>query len=159
MKLTESKALARIAAYCSKAERCEYDVRKKLIGWELDSAEQNRIIDRLKKEKFLDEKRFCESFVRDKARFNKWGKVKIAFELKKKYISQSLIDSSLAELDDTDLDETLMQILKTKNKSTKAENDYQRRTKLLRFALGRGFSMQQSLKAINSFLGQSEDEF
>lgn len=159
MKLTEPKALARVAAYCSKAERCEYDVQKKLLSWELSEQEQARIISYLKREKFLNEDRFCRSFVRDKVHFNKWGKMKIVFELRKKKIPQNIIDSSLSDIEDSDLDESLTNILITKNKSIKAKTDYERRTKLIRFALGRGFSMSQIIKVLNQIFGKSEEDY
>ncbi|NDW08786.1 regulatory protein RecX [Dysgonomonas sp. 520] len=159
MKLTESNALARVAAYCSKAERCEYDVRKKLLGWELTEEEQQRIIERLRKEKFLDERRFVQSFVKDKIRFNKWGKAKISFELRKKKIPADIINECLGELDESELDESLRKILETKNKSIKAQNDYERKTKLIRFALSRGFSMDQVLKTLTGIIGNTDEEY
>ncbi len=110
MKLTESQALSKVAAYCSKAERSESDVRKKLDAWELQEEAQKRIIDRLKKEKFLDEKRFARSFIKDKVRFNKWGKAKIVFELKKKNVKQSIIDECVSEIDNSALDDSLRSI-------------------------------------------------
>lgn len=158
MKLTEANALARTAAYCSKAERCESDILKKLAGWELTGEEQLRIIARLRKEKFLNEERYCRSFVRDKVRFNKWGKVKIIFELRKKQISQNLIDQCLTELDENEFNNSLESILIIKNKSVKAVSNYERRTKLLRFALSRGFSLQESQKVLNKILKQTDDE-
>ncbi|MDH6354159.1 regulatory protein [Dysgonomonas sp. PH5-45] len=158
MKLTEGQALAKIAGYCSKAERCEFDVRKKLNGWELTAEEQERIVSRLKKENFLNDKRFCQSFARDKARFNKWGKVKIAFELKRKKIQQAFIDECLSELDDADLIESLTKILETKLKSVKAKNSYELRGKLMRFALGRGFTAEQITKAMKGMVDEDCEE-
>lgn len=157
MKLTESQALSKLAAYCSKAERCEFDVRKKLNSWELQEEVQERIVDRLKKEKFLDERRFVESFIRDKVRFNKWGKAKIVFELKKKKVSALIIDEYISEINSSELDDSLRKILNTKLKSVKANSDYDRKVKLVRFALGRGFSMQQTMKVLNEIIGNVDE--
>jgi regulatory protein len=38
------QALQRLAAYCSRGERCAYDVRQKMARWELSEAEQNKAI-------------------------------------------------------------------------------------------------------------------
>lgn len=157
MKLSEGQALARIAAYCSKAERCKSEVLKKLKGWELEEDASMRIMERLIKENFLNEERFCASFVKDKMRFNKWGKNKIVFELKKKFIPESLIQSAFEEMDMDEFDDTLLQILKTKQKSVKGKDDYDKRNKLIRFALGRGYSMDQTLKAVNKLMGSADD--
>jgi len=160
MKLTEPRALNRIASYCSKAERCEFDVRRKLISWELTEEEISRIVKRLKDEKFLSNERFCKSFINDKMRFNKWGKTKIIFELKKRQIPESVYRPILDNFEDEDFDSQLEKILVTKMKSVKAKDDYDKRNKLIRFALGRGFSMDATIKCVNKLLNSSyEDNF
>lgn len=161
MKLTEAKALHRIASYCSKAERAESDVLKKLKDWELEADEVSRIMSRLKKENYLNEERFCRSFIKDKMRFNRWGRNKIVFELKKKQVSESIIQNSLSDFleeSDDSFETYLIQILTTKEKSVKAKDIYDKRNKLLRFALGRGFTMEQSIKCVNKLLNTSADE-
>lgn len=160
MKLSEPIALNQIAAYCSKAERCEWDVRRKLQAWELTDEEIARIVKRLKAERFLSNERFCRSFINDKLKFNKWGKTKIVFELKKRNIPQSVYQPVLDELEDESFNEQLEQILTSKLRTVKGKDDYDRRNKLIRFALGRGFSMDAIIKAVNKLLkGNYEDDF
>ena len=72
--------------YCSTAERCIQDVQKKIDAAGLPPDASERIIARLLKERFIDESRFTRFFVNDKLRFNKWGRVKIGYELYKKNI-------------------------------------------------------------------------
>lgn len=158
MKLTEPRALNRIASYCSRAERCEFDVRKKLISWELTEEEIGRIVKRLKDEKFLNNERFCRSFVNDKLRFNKWGKKKIIFELKKLRIAESIYIPIINSIDDENFDVQLEDIIKTKLKSVKSKDNYDKRNKLIRFALGRGFSMDATIKCVNKLLDNNYDE-
>lgn len=158
MKLTEPQALNRAAAYCSKAERCEWDVRKKLLAWELENDVVKRILDRLKKERYLDNARFSRSFINDKLKFNKWGKAKIIFELKKRQIPESIYNSILDEFSGDEFEEQLMHILSVKIKSVKAKNDYEKKSKLIRFALGRGFSMDLAIRCVNKLLGGDYEE-
>lgn len=159
MKLSEPQALNRIAAYCSRAERCEYDVRKKLTGWELENDAIKRIVERLKKEKFLDDSRFARSFINDKLRFNKWGRTKIIFELKKRQIPESIYNPVFEELSADEFEKQLMHILSVKVRSVKAKNDYEKKTKLIRFALGRGFPMDLSIKCVDKLLGGDYEEY
>lgn len=159
MKLSEPQALNRIAAYCSRTERCEYDVRKKLTTWELEGDTIKRIIERLKKEKFLDDSRFARSFINDKLKFNKWGRTKIIFELKKRQVSESIYNPILNELSTDEFEQQLMHILSIKVKSVKAKNDYEKKTKLIRFALGRGFPMDSSIKCVDKLLGGDYEEY
>lgn len=159
MKLSESQALNRVAAYCSKAERSEFDVRKKLIAWELPDEAVKRIIDRLRKEQFLDNARFARSFINDKLKFNKWGKSKIIFELRKRNIPESIYNPIFEEFVGDEFEKQLMHILSVKEKSVKAKNDYDKKTKLIRFALGRGFTMDLSIKCVNRLLGGDYEEY
>jgi regulatory protein len=159
LKLSEPQALNRVASYCSRAERSESSVRKKLVAWELPDDAIKRIIDRLKKEKYLDDNRFARSFINDKLRFNKWGKTKIIFELKKLNIPSSIYDPVLDELAGDEFEKQLMHILSVKVKSVKAKNDYDKKTKLIRFALGRGFSMDLSIKCVDKLLGGDYEEY
>lgn len=159
MKYSESQALPKIAAYCSKAERAESDVRKKLLGWELDESSSERIINRLRKENFLNEERYCRSFIKDKIQFNKWGKVKIVFELKKKRIPEFIINSCLEEIESSDYEMPLMKILVTKSKSVKANNEYERWTKLVHFGMGRGYSFDQIKKCLSQILNNDGEEY
>lgn len=159
MKITESQALNRIAGYCSKAERCESDICKKLISWELTDDAIKRILDQLKKERYLDNERFCRSFINDKLKFNKWGKAKIIFELKKRQIPEYIYNPILEELSGDVFEEQLMYILSVKIKSIKGKNDYEKKSKLIRFALGRGFSMDLAVRCVNKLLGGNYEEY
>lgn len=125
-KLNEQEMLHRMAAYCSSAERCEQDVRQKLVKAELEPEAVSRIINRLRQEKFIDEARFARAFVSDKFRFNHWGKYKIRCELLRKEISEEEIELALSSLEMEEYDQVLMDLLKTKMKSVKAKDERER---------------------------------
>ncbi len=159
MKLSEPQALNRVAAYCSRAERSEFAVRKKLIAWELPEDAIRRIIDRLRKEKYLNDTRFARSFINDKLNFNKWGRTKIIYELKKRNIPTSVYAPILEELSGDEFEKQLMHILSVKIKSVKGKNDYDKKTKLIRFAMGRGFTMDLVIKCVNKLMGGDYEEY
>lgn len=98
--ITEPEMLHRAAAYCSAAERCIQDVQKKIDAAGLPPDASERIIARLLKERFIDESRYTRFFVNDKLRFNKWGRVKIGYELYKKNIPSPIREESLAAIDE-----------------------------------------------------------
>ncbi|MFR9165408.1 MAG: regulatory protein RecX [Dysgonomonas sp.] len=157
--MTEAQALSRIAAYCSKAERSEYDVRKKLEAWQIDKDQVGSIVSRLKKENFLNEERFCQAFIKDKLRFNKWGKNKIVFELRKKRISDKTIEKTFLQLDvGDDFEDALKKLLTSKLPAIKAKDNYEKKVKLYRFALGRGYSPDAIQKCLNRLLENSDAE-
>lgn len=159
-KLNEQEMLHRMAAYCSSAERCEQDVRQKLVKAELEPEAVSRIINRLRQEKFIDEARFARAFVSDKFRFNHWGKYKIRCELLRKEISEEEIELALSSLEMEEYDQVLMDLLKTKMKSVKAKDERERYYKLLRFAVGRGFQPAEAGACLKRLLnGGDHEEF
>lgn len=159
--LNESEMLHRAAAYCSAAERCIQDVEKKISEAGLSCEESERIIDRLLKEKFIDENRFARSFVNDRLRFNKWGRIKIGYELQKKNIPASIRSEALDEIDEQDYRDILLSILKGKKKITKGKDERDLYVKLLRFAAGRGFESRETTRCLQQLFKSNdyEDDF
>ena len=147
--LSYEQALHRLATYCSRAERCISDVRRKMDDWEIPADQQNQIIRQLQKEKFLDEERYCKAFVNDKSRYNRWGIYKIRYELRKKQLPETLIREALKNLNPEENLERLRLLIEQKKKSVKGKNDFEIRQKLLRFAASRGFSQEEIEKVMS----------
>jgi len=93
----------------------------------------------LKSEDFINEKRFCTYFVKDKFRFNNWGKIKISYALKAKGLDKDTLADAMNTIDDGEYEELLASILKTKLTGLKYEFEYEKQGKLFRFAQSRGF--------------------
>ena len=137
--MTEQEAYLQLAALCAQAEHCEQEMRDKMRHWELDETVQNRIVDRLIKERYVDDERYARAFVKDKIRYNKWGRRKVQQALWKKRIDADIQQRVLDEIEEKEYLDILRPLLKQKRKSIKAESDYELNQKLVRFALGRGF--------------------
>ena len=137
--MTEQEAYLQLAALCAQAEHCQQEMRDKMRRWELDETVQNRIISRLVKERYIDDERYARAFVKDKIRYNKWGRRKVQQGLWQKHIDADIQQRMLDEIDDKEYLDVLRPLLKQKRKSIKAANDYELNQKLVRFALGRGF--------------------
>lgn len=142
IEITETEALNRVAAYCSAAEHCRAEIAEKLQRWGIAYDAIDRILNRLEQEKYIDEERFCRAFIRDKYRFAKWGKMKIGQALQLKKISSATYRSLLNEIDEEEYLTILRDLLNSKRKSVRAENEYELNGKLMRFALSRGFEMK-----------------
>lgn len=138
-----------MALLCARKEMCTSDIQQKLSRHEFSDTEKETIIRQLKAEKYIDEQRYAHSFVHDKSRFNKWGKVKIRYALVKKSIPGEIIDKALAEFPDELFSASLLHILQTKNKTIKYRHTLERRNKLIKFALGRGFEMKDILLCLD----------
>ena len=138
--MTKQEAYLQLASVCAQAEHCEQEMRDKMKRWELDETVQNRIIDRLTKERYIDNERYTRAFVKDKIRYNKWGRRKVQQALWMKRIDKIIQQRVLDEIDEKEYLDVLRPLLKQKRKSIKAQSDYELNQKLVRFALGRGFT-------------------
>ena len=147
--MTEQEAYLQLAALCAQAEHCEQEMRDKMRRWELDETVQNRIVARLVKERYVDDERYARAFVKDKIRYNKWGRRKVQQALWQKRIDADIQQRVLDEIEEKEYLDILRPLLKQKRKSIKAESDYELNQKLVRFALGRGFGFDIIRQCLN----------
>lgn len=155
---SESEMLGALAKYCSLAERCIYDVRKKIKAADLPEDAEKRIIDRLVQEKFIDEKRFVRSFVNDKFRFNHWGRIKISYELSRKNIKSEIYADAIDAIDEEEYISVLTDLLKSKKRTTKGRSPQDVFQKLCRFAASRGFETPLIINTVKGLLKNIGDE-
>ena len=147
--MTEQETYLQLAAICAQAEHCEQEMRDKMKRWEIDETVQNRIIDRLTKERYIDNERYARAFVKDKIRYNKWGRRKVQQALWMKRIDNDIQQRVLDEIDEKEYLDVLRPLLKQKRKSIKADSDYELNQKLVRFALSRGFTFDIIRQCLN----------
>ena len=140
MMKTEQDAYLTLAALCAKAEHCQYEMLEKMRRWELPEEAQARVMQRLTEERYVDDERYARAFVKDKIRYNKWGRRKVQQALWMKHIDNNIQQQVLDEIDEKEYLDVLRPLLKQKRKSVKAQSDYELNQKLVRFALGRGFT-------------------
>jgi len=138
--ISEQEAYLRLAALSAQAEHCQQEMRDKMKRWNIDETVQNRIIDRLVKERYIDDERYARAFVKDKIRYNKWGRRKVQQALWQKRINDDIQQCVLDEIDEKEYLDVLRPLLKQKRSSIKADSDYELNQKLVRFALSRGFT-------------------
>lgn len=136
-----SEALVFAASYCSISEHCESEVLSKISRFELDPEDQKNIIQRLKQENFINEKRFVKAFVNDKFRINRWGRIKIRYMLKQKGIQNEIIDEGLGQISEEEYHDRIFKLLKEKRPAIKSKNAYELRSKMIRFASGKGYEL------------------
>lgn len=142
---------SRAAAICSRTEKCSSEIRNSISDWGADEELTDKIIRKLIEEKFIDDTRYATSYVKDKFRFNKWGRIKLSYLLRQKGISSENISEALLCIDDDDYYETLTQLLLEKERKTTAKNLYDKKAKLLRFAQSHGFESDLVFQILSAF--------
>ena len=156
--ITEKEALQKLGALCSRSEHCTFEMQEKMKRWGLNEQKQAHIIATLIKGKYIDDERFARAFAADKVRYNKWGRRKVDQALAMKRIPEDVRQRVLGEFSNEEFSESLRPLLVAKMKSTKAKNDYELFCKLLRFALGRGFGMEEARNCLEDILGGAYDD-
>lgn len=158
--MNEQEAYLQLAALCAQAEHCEQEMRDKMKRWELDEMVQNHVINRLTEERYIDHERYARAFVKDKIRYNKWGRRKVQQALWMKRIDTDIQQQVLDEIDEKEYLDVLRPLLKQKRKSIKAGNDYELNQKLVRFALSRGFTFDIIRQCLNvDEIDEYEEDF
>ena len=139
--MTEQEVLMRLTALCSQAEHCSWEMTEKMRRWGIDERTQAHVMQYLTEEKYVDDERYCRAFVKDKIRYNKWGRRKVEQALYAKHIGREVSQPVLDEVDDEEYLSVLRPLLRNKRKQLKGLSDYEANGKLIRFASGRGFTM------------------
>ncbi len=138
-RITVKEAKEKAMQWCSRRECCRKDMFEKVVSWGCTPVEAQDVIDFLVKQRFIDDRRYAEAYVKDKLRFSKWGRVKISYMLRSQGIDDIIIREISAEIDDNEYEQTLKAELTKKYKTLRRGNAYETRGKLFRFAVSRGF--------------------
>jgi regulatory protein len=138
---------------CASREYCISDIRTKIEGWgTLAEGDIEKIIGELTSEKFIDEQRYASAYAGDKLRYNKWGRIKTAYNLRMKGIPSEIITEALANIDEDEYREVALRILKSLAKTSKAADRNQLRAKILRSMQSRGFEYAISAELLKEIL-------
>lgn len=135
-------------ALCARGEHSSGDMLQKMRLWGLADEAQARIMERLTKDRFVDDERFARAFVNDKIKYNQWGRRKIEQALWAKGVDRDVQQRVLDAVDDEEYIKVLRPLLRSKERSITARNEFERQMKLIRFAQSRGFSMAEIEKSL-----------
>ena len=148
--MTKEQIIAKLSASCARAEHCLDDMRRKMERWQVENDVQEEVLQYLVKEKYIDESRYARFFINDKIKYNRWGRKKVEQALFYKHIPREVYEPLLDDIVDNDYEEILQPLLRTKEKNIKYANDYEKRMKLIRFAMGRGYSYEQAVSCLEN---------
>lgn len=134
----------KMAAYCTYQDRCHQEVEQKMRDFLLIPEAKEEILLYLMKENYLNEERFTRSYIRGKFHIKSWGRNKIRNHLKFKGVPVKLINNCFDEIDDADYEKTLVRIYE-KYYSKQSGKEYQKKSKTVKYLLGRGFEYEEIL--------------
>lgn len=144
----EKSVFSFFARLCSTREVAKSDVLGKMSRKGVPESVAESVMERLESEGYVSHERFASAFAESHLRFQHWGTVKIRLALRQKNIPESTIDAAINALDKEEMAQVLHTIIAAKRRTLTAKTPYEERTKLLRFALSRGFTMDEVLAAL-----------
>ncbi|HNZ42113.1 MAG TPA: regulatory protein RecX [Bacteroidales bacterium] len=131
--------LHRAREFCAYQERCRSEMEQKFQQWGVDRIRAAKMMEQLEKDNFLNEDRYTETFVRSKFRLKKWGKNKLAAELRIKKIPEDLIVRHLQHIDDAEYHSALMMLAEKKSKELTEKDTFKKNQKIARFLISKGY--------------------
>lgn len=147
---TAEQALNALMRLCSKAEKSSGDALRLMYRWGVPIAERQGVLDKLVEMRFIDDARYAEAYTREKSQLAGWGARKIAQNLYQKGVSKDIVAKTLAMLESDDQRAMLEKRLQRKLPTIKATTDYERRGKLLRYALSLGYDYDMVISVIDT---------
>lgn len=134
------QALVKMEAWCAYQDRCLFEVQNKLQSWNIDFSAQEKIIEKLILNRFLDEKRFVESFISGKVRIKRWGRIKIKYHLFQKQIDKKLIEQGLKTIDQEIYWDNLVTLATRKSSEIKSTEDlWKAKQKVMIYLASKGY--------------------
>lgn len=156
--MTEESAYLQLTSLCAKSEHCQHEMLEKMRKWEMTDEAASHVMARLLNERYVDDERFTRAFVKDKIRYNGWGRRKVEQALWMKHIDKDIRKNVLDEVDDEEYLDVLRPLLKQKSHSVKARNNWEMNQKLVKFALQRGFTYDLIRQCLDGDVGEMDEE-
>ena len=141
-------ALKKILHYCDYQDRCKKEIFTKLNTFELEDDDRDFIIDFLDDEGYINDERYCRSYVKSKLSLKKWGVNKIKISLISKGVDRDIIDTVVSEIDQDSYKEELIKLIE--NKKINESDPYKRKAKLIRYAVSKGYSLSMVMEVLGN---------
>ena len=135
----------KVLKYISIKMRCESEIRAYLKKNEIDNKLIDEIVEKLKKQGFINEKLYVKSYILDKTRLNNIGPNKIKNELIKLNIDNNIIEEELNNINKEELNITLEKLIDKKIKSNRTYAGDVLKQKLLNDFINKGYSKEDIL--------------
>ena len=155
---TPQEALSSLMRLCARSERSSGDAMRLMRGWGLSDVDAADVLARLIKERFIDDSRYAEAFVREKMRLSGWGSYKIVAALRAKHIAQEVINEAMQQAAPSDMRERLAALLARRMKTLKYKSAADARQKLLRYALSAGYDFSTARECVDSVNIEADDD-
>ena len=143
-----AQALSSLMRLCARAERSSGDAKRLMATWGVPEGERAGVLQQLIADRFIDDRRYAEAFVREKSNLSGWGEYKIRAALMRKGITADIIAEALKQINTPQNLERLHNKLEKRMRTVKYSSPYDLRNKLIRSGLSLGFAMDDVLHCV-----------
>lgn len=154
---TPEQALAALMRLAARSEKSSGDALRLMQNWGVDPSARQGVLQRLINDKFIDDRRYAEAFVRDKMRFSGWGVFKLRAALRNKGISTDIVEDVLRMLDSNNMADRLRERLERKMRTTKYTTRYDLKTKLMRYGASLGYDFESVGDVVDTLISEIEE--
>lgn len=151
-KKSKEQALESLMRLCARAERSSGDAMRLMARWGVTASDRHEVLQRLLSERFIDDRRYAEAFIREKINLSSWGEYKIRTTLRTKGIAEPIIAQALAQAEGLNDNSRLGERLERKLRTLKADTPYQLKAKLVRYGLSLGYPMDSVIECAEAAL-------
>ena len=151
------QALAALMRLAARSEKSSGDALRLMQNWGVEQSARQGVLQKLIDNKFIDDRRYAEAFVRDKMRFSGWGVFKLRAALRNKGISAEIIEEVLHTLNRSDMTERLHERLERKMRTTKYTSRYELKTKLMRYGASLGYDFESVVDVVDALISDIEE--
>ena len=127
----------------------EIEVYLKNKGYSLEIIE--RTIDKLKKNKLLDDEVFTKAFIKDKINFTSMGKFKIINELSKVKVNADIIDKYIYEIDEEIWYEKINKLVNKYLKCNRKYSGFVLKNKIYLYLIKLGYDKNFVINVLNNY--------
>ena len=153
----EMSLLAKAERYCANEEQCRTSVKKKLCDWGASLAVSGKIVNRLVEQGYIDERRYARAYVSAKLRTQKWGRLKVIYQLRSKQVPPKFITEALAEISDEEYRSIMLDVANNKwSTYPTSDTPAKRRSKLVTFLASRGYESPEIQNMLNEHFCNEE---
>ncbi len=153
----EMPFVQRAEHYCAGDEQCISSVRTKLMTWGADRQLIERILQYLVREDYINEQRYAMAYCQTKMRNQKWGRIKLAYQLRSKLLPRNIVEMAVASVDQDEYREVLYDLAAAKWRDL--QNDPVKGTnKLAYFLQSHGYDTEEIREAIQTVANNNKNE-
>lgn len=143
--------------YATKKIRSEMEINKYLDKFDIKDSDKNKIVIKLKKLNFINDRAYTKAFISDKIHLSKYGIDKIKKLLKQEGIDNTIIEEEISKIDTSEVKLNLENKIKKKIENNNKYSNYELKNKILDYFINQGYKREDILFYLEKYKKEDND--